>query len=947
MAQFETDADVRRARSLLSLAAAPGGGERTRSGGSLLKTPAEPERVDAAARHRLARSRREAAPSPLMTALASRPDRNVAEDPARPMVEPVAGEAQTAPAAPGLRSMLRERLFGREEQEVPVAVPPSAAAQADAAPSREPATAPQGPLAAPRPHAAAASHMAVQAPRDEAGWRPLIDPVKVVSGIVNARLLIASLTVAGALLGVIIALSTPKKYESVAEMLVDPRDLRLTDREITTTGLPSDATLAIVENQVRVLTSGTVLNKVVDELNLTNDPEFNGEADGGLLGTLSNWRALFQRNGGDDGGARKRAMTIDNLGRSLNVERGGKTFVVSVGVTTKSPDKSALIANTMTGVFLETYGKLQSDTAGRAADELNSRLDELRREVEEAERRVETFKAEKDLVGSQGKLISEDELVTLNAQLSVARARTLELNAKAASARAVSADAALSGALPEELTSNVMTELRSQFAALKSESDRLSARLGPRHPQRMAIEAQLDGARAQIEAELRRIAGSFQVELRRAVQLEQELASRLAQLKVGQGSVNADLVTLRELEREASAKRAVYESFLLRAKETGEQRDINAANVSIISQAVPPILSVGPSRTVTVLGFMLAGFLGGIGIGGARGAWRSLRDDAAARRGEREGPEEEVAAPEPTDGGPGGGGRSGRPEREHAGEVPPRPVVRDDLPPAAARLLAEKEGERPMATRRSGWLDLFRSRLRQEEATDTPEFRVAPPMQPMPHAAAGISPQEPAPAQPTLWQSVQPQPSPAWQPAAAHAGVAYQQPVHPQLAPAVQAAPQAYQPGLGYPQPATPYAAATPLQAAAFAPVVPQPVPAFVQQPFVPVDAHVAAAQPPMAAMPHYVAQQPYPYLAQPQHVPVMAQQTVPVAHAYAQPLHVANVYPVPPAQPAPAVSPWRDDDFTRDRGPARSVEELREDLREFRAAILDLAESRSRRRHA
>ena len=31
-----------------------------------------------------------------------------------------------------------------------------------------------------------------------------------------------------------------------------------------------------------MLTSGTVLNKVVDKLNLVNDPEFNGQGAGGL-----------------------------------------------------------------------------------------------------------------------------------------------------------------------------------------------------------------------------------------------------------------------------------------------------------------------------------------------------------------------------------------------------------------------------------------------------------------------------------------------------------------------------------------------------------------------------------------------------------------------------------------------------------------------------------------
>ena len=125
---------------------------------------------------------------------------------------------------------------------------------------------------------------------------------------------------------------------------------------------------------------------------------------------------------------------------------------------------------------------------------------------------------------------------------------------------------------------------------------------------------------------------SVQTELKRAVQQEQDLAARLAQLKVRSGDVNVDLVTLRELEREAAAKRTIYEAYLLRAKETGEQRDINTANMSVISPAFPPIITSGPSRAMISLAGMILGFFAGVGIGMARGVLSSLRESSRARR---------------------------------------------------------------------------------------------------------------------------------------------------------------------------------------------------------------------------------------------------------------------------------------------------------------------------
>ncbi|MCO5160402.1 MAG: Wzz/FepE/Etk N-terminal domain-containing protein [Mesorhizobium sp.] len=543
-----------------------------------------PEGLSPAERHRLARSRREAKSTPLLDALAARPEAEPAARNAAPPDAPVSPPAVSAAVGSAPR------------------------------PASQPGLANTG--SAPQPAPAAAEGEV---------WRPLIDPLKIWSGIVRSRWIILATTVAGAALGVVIALSTPKKYESVAELLVDPRDIKISDRNVTEGGLPNDATLAIVENQVKVLTSGNVLAKVVDKLNLAADPEFNGqERSFGLKTLISELRSIFSRSEKNEGDLR-RALAIQGLAESLDVERGGKTFVVSISAVTQSAEKSALIANTLTQTFLESYGDIQSDTAGRASDELTSRLAEMQKGVEEAERKVEAYRTERDLFDAQGRLISDDEMVKLNEQLTIARARTIELNARAASIRDLNPDAIVGGSLPEQISSPVMAELRTQYATSKQEVERLSVRLGPRHPERLAAEAQLAGARESLASELRRINSSIQVDLKRAVQLEQDLASRLAQLKSRQAQVSEDLVTVRELEREAAAKRAVYESFLLRARETSEQRGINTANMSVISVAQPPLEALGPSRSMMVIAATILGFMAGIGIGGVRGAVDSLR----------------------------------------------------------------------------------------------------------------------------------------------------------------------------------------------------------------------------------------------------------------------------------------------------------------------------------
>ncbi|WP_367715953.1 GumC family protein [Nitratireductor sp. GISD-1A_MAKvit] len=602
-------------------------------------------------------------------------EKPVTRDRRKPMRGAGAARPETSAASERtpIHKRILDRLFplpepageGRRTERPPAARAAYARPHQRAVPPQMEDDEPQPPRTRRRPAHTQAHARTAAGRADDRLWRPLIDPVRVIGGIFRAKWLILLTTIIGAVLGVMTALSTPKEYYAATQLIFDPRNLQLVERDLTPGGLPSDATLALIENQVAIITSGNVLARVVDELDLADDPEFNGTAGGSVLGLLLSPRALVSAlvNGGgeSDGSSARHSIAVDNLADALDVGRNAKTFIITIGATTEDPEKSALIATTTRDVFLSTFGELQSATAGRANREIIEQLKSLRAEVEQAERAVADFKAKNDIVDAQGRLITDDEIVRLSEQLSAARARTSELNARAAAARSLDVETVLGGALPEQIASPVMTELLAQYSSLKQQAGRLAVRLGSRHPDRLSVEAELAGARDEIARELRRVVASNQVELQRAVQLEQDLAAQLARLKVQKGELEGERVTLRELEREANAKRSVYESLLLRARETGQQERLNNANVSVISQAVPPLDPTGPSRSSIAMAGMILGFVFGVGIGAAGGAIQSLRENMAARQADEDGGDEGDhgvdADPEPDPTPPEGGRR--------------------------------------------------------------------------------------------------------------------------------------------------------------------------------------------------------------------------------------------------------------------------------------------------
>jgi succinoglycan biosynthesis transport protein ExoP len=82
--------------------------------------------------------------------------------------------------------------------------------------------------------------------------------------------------VAGAVIGVLMALSTPHKYYAESRLFVDPREIRVTEDDVRNQQLSTEAMLAIIDSQLQILSSTSVLEKVIADLGLDRDPEFNG-----------------------------------------------------------------------------------------------------------------------------------------------------------------------------------------------------------------------------------------------------------------------------------------------------------------------------------------------------------------------------------------------------------------------------------------------------------------------------------------------------------------------------------------------------------------------------------------------------------------------------------------------------------------------------------------------
>lgn len=421
--------------------------------------------------------------------------------------------------------------------------------------------------------------------------------------ILRRRWLTVALCTA-ALVGLSLAyvLITPRLYTAATILLLDPRDPRVLQTEVLPTGSGSDA--ALVESQVKVITSDAVLARVVAMLGLADVREFGGS---------------------DDDPAVRAHNALDIISRRISASRADRTYVLEVKASAQDADLSRRMADAVGEAYLADQTDAARAATRRANEGLTSRLQELQDKLRDADEKVQAYRAAHGLVGTGGTAVTDQQLLQLNEKLIAARA---SLSAKQSRYETIrNGDI---GGTTEALASTVVTALRTQLAEAVRKEAELSATLGDNHPSVIKARAQVAAIRAQIADEIARIAESARkdVEIARAdvKALEAEL-DRLTGRDIKDG---AALIELRELQREADSIRDVYASILKRVKETGEQERLEAPAARILAPASMPKGASFPPRMLIVG----VAFAVGLGLGIALALMRERFDDRIRNAGQ-------------------------------------------------------------------------------------------------------------------------------------------------------------------------------------------------------------------------------------------------------------------------------------------------------------------------
>lgn len=427
-----------------------------------------------------------------------------------------------------------------------------------------------------------------------------IDLFRVLNWLRGGAIWIVALAILGAVGGYSVTIFVKPRFIAGIDILLDPANLRVVSNDIFSENMQRDTKLLDVDSKLRVITSGNVLGRVVKDLKLYDDPEFAGASS---------------KDPAND--------ALTTLAKRVVARRDERSFIVNVAVWSNNPTKSVDITNAVVTSFQEELAKAESEGAGRAASALIARLDDLKVEVTKAESNVEQFKRERGLQSVSGELTSTLMSQQTNTQLIEARARLIQAETRYNELVATDPRNQINAA---SLQSETMTMLRTQYSTLKQRMTSQSAVLGPNHPVILTLTPQVKALEDQINAETGRIVQAAKTELDQARTALKLLNSQANQMASSVFDDSASQIQLRELEREARAKAAVYEAFMARAGEAAQRQQIDATNVRIVTPAVAPANRSFPPR-----GYLLAaagGMIGlfvGLFVAVALGLWRDYR----------------------------------------------------------------------------------------------------------------------------------------------------------------------------------------------------------------------------------------------------------------------------------------------------------------------------------
>lgn len=416
---------------------------------------------------------------------------------------------------------------------------------------------------------------------------PTLDLAGLIHSLVRRAWLIGGTFIVSVALALVYVLFlAKKKYESAAIVYVE-REQVLNDniRGVLNEDFSKLDSLKSLE---RSIVSSAVILKVIDQLDLRDDPDF-----------------LKPKK---DGKPYSDAEIVEFVSKNVkaSLERGTRLIVVEV--TDTSPTRARDLAAAFVEAFEHHMMEKNLESAQKATIMLQAQAEKQLAKVDQAEELLQAFRERHPDVALEDGSVTEKELEDLNRLVSEAKNERLRLEAQAMKLEFIDA------ADPESILEIGDYAEREDIAKLllarntkRAEIVKIQRQFEPSHPTYRAYIADLEGLEDEVAESARKVGESIRKRLETAREHEKQLIASVAEQKREVLGVDRVRKEFRALKQRLAAANDTYYALLSRINETDVTEGVTESLLRVEQVPMIPAKAASPKKKLVV---GLAGVMG-------------------------------------------------------------------------------------------------------------------------------------------------------------------------------------------------------------------------------------------------------------------------------------------------------------------------------------------------
>jgi succinoglycan biosynthesis transport protein ExoP len=458
-----------------------------------------------------------------------------------------------------------------------------------------------------------------------------IEPGKIWNSIWTRRYPILALMVASIVVAGVVATKLTPQYAAQSVLMVQPDGPDLLAKQSFNDGTTSTVS-DYVMTQMALVQSRVLAERVVKELGLDHNPEFDPRQQTSLVQKAHNWvgHLIPALAPSSDDRLLTDAQAFNAATRKFmeqtKIAIVGKSQLVGITVGMTDPQLAADGANALAHAYMVRQQENRVGGAKETTEWMDKRLVELKATLQASETKLQKYRDAQGLVdvgGATGGVstIASNELAATSDRMIDATRQRAEAESQwrqVAAMKGAGLDRLSSE--PAVLASPVVQQFKGDEARAQAKVDELSKRYGDRHPAMIAARSDLNAAQASLRAQVQQVVAGIERNYQLARANEGALRSSVNTSKSQIQDISRKEFQLRDLQRDVDSNRALYDSFQAHMRETAATGDVQSQNIRVVDPAIAPILPSSPNKPLIVFIAGIVALLLGVGWALARDA---------------------------------------------------------------------------------------------------------------------------------------------------------------------------------------------------------------------------------------------------------------------------------------------------------------------------------------